>query len=198
MAHLVLNQAELLKVFEPQTILNSIIRHFEVEFERKGEVICRIRLNELNLSEDDELRFQNTPLSEIQRLEVDTENPNHLFGEVLNYWKTHLPSLIQTADRLSESLRFKALDQSALELSQFIDQSHLLVNSLHSMSSLCQNQGIELPTRWQSAELKLWNAFNELLDSFNEKNTGIMADNIEYDLADTLQTWLEVLNEIKL
>ncbi len=196
MSHLSLNQEDLLKVFEPQTELDFIIRHFEAEFEQKGEVICRIRLNDLNLTEDDEMRFRDTPLSKIQSLEVDTENPYQLFKDVLSYWKTHLPSLIKSADRLSQNLRFKSLDQSAYDLSQFIDQSHLLVNSLNSISSLCQHRAITLPERWSPSELKLWMAFNELLDSFNDKNSGVMADTIEYDLADSLQTWLEVLSEM--
>lgn len=196
MGHLSLKQEELLKVFEPQTELDHIIRHYEAEFEQRGEVICRIRLNDLNLSEDDEMRFRDTPLSKIQSLEVDTENPFQLFREVLTYWKAHLPSLINSADRLSQNLRFKSLDKSAYDLSQFIDQSHLLVNSLNSISSLCQHRAITLPELWSPSELKLWMAFNELLDSFNEKNTSVMADTIEYDLADSLQTWLEVLSEM--
>lgn len=196
MSHLSLNQEELLRVFTPQTELDSIIRYYETEFEQRGEVICRIRINDLNLTEDDEQRFRETPLSKIQRLEVDTEDPYQLFKDVLSYWKTHLPSLIITADHLSQNLRFKSLDQSASDLSQFIDQSHLLVNSLNSISSLCQHRDIKLPDQWNPSEKKLWLAFNELLDSFNLKNTSIMADTIEYDLADSLQTWLEVLSEM--
>lgn len=196
MSHLSLKKEELLKVFEPQTELDSIIRHYEAEFEQRGEVICRIRLNELNLTEDDELRFKNTPLSKIDILEVDTEDPYQLFQEVLVYWKTHIPTLIAAADRLSQNLRFKSLDQSALDLAQFIDQSHLLVNSLNSINALAQHRSIALPERWSANELKLWMAFNELLDSFNEKNTSVMADTIEYDLADSLQNWMEVLTEM--
>ena len=112
MSHLSLNQEELLRVFTPQTELDSIIRYYETEFEQRGEVICRIRINDLNLTEDDEQRFRETPLSKIQRLEVDTEDPYQLFKDVLSYWKTHLPSLIITADHLSQNLRFKSLDQS--------------------------------------------------------------------------------------
>jgi hypothetical protein len=196
MGHLILNQEELLKVFEPQTELDFVIRHFESQFEQTGEVICRIRINNLNLSEEDELRFKDTPVSKIETLEVDTENPYQLFREVLNYWKTHLPALIATADRISENLRIRSLDRNAMDLSQFIDQCHLLVNSLNSISSLCQHRDITLPKRWSPSELKLWMAFNALLDSFNEKNTSEMADCIEYDLADSLQTWFEVLNEM--
>lgn len=196
MSHLSLNQEELLRVFAPNTDLDAIIRHYEAEFEQKGEVICRIRLNDLNLSEEDEHRFKDTPLANIHSLEVDTENPYQLFNEVLTYWKTHLPSLITSADRLSQNLRLKSLDQSAFDLSQFIDQSHLLVNSLNSISSLCQHREIQLPEKWNPTELKLWMAFNELLDSFNEKNTNQMADTIEYDLAHSLQIWSDVLAEM--
>lgn len=196
MSHLVLNQDQLLQIFEPQTELDSIIRHYESEFEKKGEVICRIKLNDLHLSEEDEHRFSSTPIAKIQNLEVATENPNQLYQEVLDYWKQHLPTLVQRADALSENLRFKSLDQNAFELSQFIDQCQLLVNSLNSISSLCQHRNIPLPARWTPTELKLWMAFNELLDSFSEKNTNLMADSIEYDLAESLQIWQEILIEL--
>lgn len=196
MSHLRLDQNELLRVFGPDSNLKYIITHYEEEFQKMGEVICRIHVNELHLSEDDEARLQNTPISEIKSLAVVTENPTDLFNDVLKYWKLHIPALITSADHLSQSLRFKSIDQSAVELSKFIDQCHLLVNSLNSISSLCQHRAITLPSQWSSSEFKLWKAFNELLDTFNNKNTTIMADIIEYDLGDSLQTWLEVLTEM--
>lgn len=198
MSHLSLNQGELMQVFDSTTDLNSIIKHYENQFQLKGEVICRIKVNELVLTEDDETRLKNTPLAQINCLEVETENPLQLFKDVLMYWTTHLPNLINASDKLSLSLRFKSLDQSALELSQFIDQCHLLVNSLNSISSLCQHRSLPLPPEWSSTELALWKAFNELLDSFNNKNTRIMADIIEYDLAGSLQNWQEVLTKISI
>jgi len=196
MSHLSLNQHELLQVFGPDSDLKYIINHYEEEFQKKGEVICRIHLNDLNLSEDDESRLKDTPISEIKTLAVDTENPLHLFDDVLKYWTKHLPNLIDSSDKLAQSLRFKSIDQSAVELSKFIDHCHLLVNSLNSINSLCQHRSITLPSRWITSELKLWKAFNELLDNFNNKNTTIMADIIEYDLGDSLQTWFEVLSEM--
>lgn len=198
MSHLSLNQQDLLQIFEPQTELDFIIRHYEIEFEQRGEVICQIRLNNLNLSEEDEQRFRATPLALIHSLEMDTEDPNQLFHDVLTYWRTQLPSLIKSADRLSMSLRFKSIDQNAVELSQFIDQSHLLVNSLNSISSICIHKDIVLPPEWSTCEKNLWKAFNELLDSFNDRDTTTMAEVIEYDLANALQTWLEVLSKINL
>lgn len=196
MSHLSLDQNELLKVFGPDSNLKYIITHYEEEFQKRGEVICRIHVNELHLSEDDETRLQNTPISEIKTLSVDSENPMALFNDVLSYWKLHIPSLIAASDHLSQSLRFKSIDQSAVELSKFIDQCHLLVNSLNSINSLCQHRSLHLPARWSSSEVKLWKAFNELLNTFNNKNTSVMADIIEYDLGDALQTWLEVLSEM--
>ncbi len=198
MSHLNLNQGELLEVFESTTELNRIIQYFEEKFQKMGEVICRISLNDLILSEDDEKRFWSTPLSEIKSLAVDTENPTQLFKDVLQYWLVHLPTLINASDKLSQSLKFKSLDQSAVELSQFIDQCHLLVNSLNSISALCQHRSFMLPADWNSSELKLWKAFNELLEYFNNKNTRTMAEIIEYDLADALQNWYEVLSQIKI
>lgn len=197
MSHLSLDQNDLLNLFGPDCDLNVIIQHYEEEFQKKGEVICRIHLNELNLSEDDEHRLKNTPISEIKKLEVDTENPLQLYNDVLEYWKLHLPQLVETSDKISQSLRFKSIDQSAVELSRFIDQCHLLVNSLNSINSLCQHRSMTLPAHWPQTEKKLWKAFNELLDSFNSKNTSVMADIIEYDLADSLQSWLGVLAEMK-
>jgi len=198
MSQLNLNQNELLEVFDKSTELNYIIKHYEEEFQKLGEVICRISINELPLTEDDEKRFWCTPVSEIKSLKVDTENPIQLFKDVLSYWSTHLPHLINSSDHLAQSIKFKSMDQCAKELSDFIDHCHLLVNSLNSIGSLCQHRSYDLPAQWNSSELKLWKSFNELLDSFNNKNTRLMAEIIEYDLADSLQTWYEVLSQIKI
>lgn len=197
MSHITLNRDDLLKLFTVETALDQIIRYYESQFEQKGEVICRIKLNDLQLSEEDEQKFADMPLSKINSFEVETENPNQLFHDVLNYWKAHLPLLIQSADQLAQNIRFKRIEENALELSQFIDQCHMLVNSLGSIHSLCQHRSIPLSDRWSASELKLWMAFNELLDSFSSKNFSEMADAIEYDLADTFQTWLEILSQME-
>lgn len=196
MGQLSLNQSDLLKIFSVETDLDRIIKHYEVEFEKQGEVICRININNAPLSEEDEQRMSDFPLSKISTFEIETENPNQLFADVVSYWKSHLPVLIETSDSLAQNIRFRGLEKNAATLSQFIDQCHMLVNSLNSIHSLCQHRELPLPERWSPSELKLWMAFNSLLDSFGAKNTNDMADSIEYDLADAFQNWFEIINEL--
>jgi hypothetical protein len=196
MSHLLIEQNELVHQFGAEMELVELINHFEHEFEKKGEVICRVRINDLPLNEAEEKKFGNTPLKYIQTFEVETEDPNQLVMDVLKKWKSDLPSLIASSDNISQKMRFKGLEASYIHFSQFVDACHLLVSSLASIRTLVGEKSLVQIEEWADAERKLWRGFDDLVTAFNTKNENLIADIIEYDLADALQTWLNLLNKI--
>jgi hypothetical protein len=196
MSHLLLQQNELIQKFGTEMELVDLINHFENEFEKKGEVICRVHINDLPLNEEEELRFGNTQIKYIQRFELETEDPNQLIIDVLQKWQTDLPLLITSSDSIAQNIRFEGLEKSYTQFSQFIDTCHLLVSSLASIRSLVSENSPVQISNWTTAEKQLWTCFDDLVSAFNTKNDNLIADIIEYDLANALQTWLNLLKQI--
>jgi hypothetical protein len=196
MSHLLIQQNELVNQFGADMELVALINHFEDEFEKKGEVICRVCINDLPLNEEEEKKFGNTPIKYIQSLEIETEDPNQLVIEVLQKWRSDLPSLIASADSIAQKMRFEGLEKTYSHFSQFIDACHLLVSSLASIRTLIGDKSLVQIDEWSTAEKQLWRCFDDLVSAFNTKNENLIADIIEYDLANALQTWLNLLNKI--
>jgi hypothetical protein len=196
MSHLLIQQNELVHQFGADTELIDLISHFEQEFEKKGEVICKVRVNDLPLNEAEEKKFGSTPIKYIQSFEIETENPGELIYDVLFKWKSELPTLIASADNISQKMRFNGLESSYLHFSQFIDACHFLVSSLASIRTLVGENSLVGVEEWTDAEKLLWRCFDDLMAAFNSKNDTLIADIIEYDLAEALQTWLNLLNKI--
>lgn len=196
MSHLIINQNELISQFGEDAELKELILHFESEYKKIGEVVCKIKVNELPLTEDQELKLASTQVKHIDSFELETENTNLLLIDVLEKWKEEIPQLILSADSTAQKIRFKGIEHAYISFSQFIDACHLLVSSLSSIRTLIENEGTLNLYNWQESEKKLWTIFNDLMEACNSKNNNVIADIIEYDLADTLQRWLDLLSLI--
>jgi hypothetical protein len=94
-------------------------------------------------------------------------------------------------------MRFDGLENSYNQFSHFIDSCHFLVSSLTSIRTLVDENSLIQIDEWASAEKLLWRCFDDLMSAFNSKNDNLIAEIIEYDLAQALQTWLGLLNKIQ-
>jgi hypothetical protein len=197
MSHLLIQQDELVNQFGGDMELTALISHFESEFEKKGEVVCRVRINDLPLNEAEEIKFGTTPLKLIQSFEIETENPNQLLVDVIFRWQHELPNLITLTDQVSDRVRFDGLEKSYLQFSKLIDACHWFVSSLTSIRTLLTEKNMGDLEKWNEAEKKLWRAFDDLMSAFNSKNSNLIADIIEYELATTLHAWLTLFNIIQ-
>lgn len=197
MSHILIQQSELVNQFGGDMELTALISHFENEFEKKGEVVCKVRINELPLNEAEEIKFGSTPLKYIQSFEIETENPNQLLMDVLIRWQQELPTLIKLADHVADRVRFDGLEKTYTQFSRLIDACHLFVSSLTSIRTLLGDKNSITLEQWNEAEKKLWRCFDDLMSAFNSKNDNLIADIIEYEMAATFQTWLSLLNSLQ-
>lgn len=197
MSHLILNQNELLKTFKTSTTLKDIINHFEKKMIDVGEVVCRVSINELSLSSDDEGRFADTSVSEINSLEIESENPKLLLTNVLEDWKKGIPEIIKSVDKTSEKMRFHGFDSAVSSFNSIIDACQFLVESLSYVGIMLKQQGAQPTEKWLLLEKNLNDSFHSLVQACENKNSSLIADILEYDLANSLQNWLEwLMNEM--
>lgn len=192
-----LTKNEIISRFGKETHLEAIIQLLEKDLEKRGEVVCRVSINDMKLSEDDEKKFAFVAASEIQELIIESENPDIIFKQLLEDWTKGIPDMIKLADKLAARLRFDGIEEALFDFTQLIDSCHLLVNSLDSIRGIFESKKRKLPEGWKHLEANLQKAFHSLMDSWQTKNDQDMANIIEFDIADNLQSWVGLLNEFK-
>jgi hypothetical protein len=190
------SKQELAQQFRSDQKLGEIFRILEKQIQNKGEIICRFSVNGIALSEQDEKKFADFEMHEIELLEVDCQSPETLLSEVTENWTQSLPRLIKKSDQLSQTIRFNGIENQMAQFVDIVDSCQFLVESLMSLRSLCQGYEFFKPAEWKRGEEMTARAIAEVLSAFEKKDLVLLADVLEYDLGHCLQNWLETLTEL--
>ena len=175
------------------TNLKDLVKVFEEQFQDQGEVICQFIINGMALQEDDEARLSQTQIEEIQKLEIKSEKPTALLFEVLKNWQSEIPRIIEQVDGLAQTLRLKGPDGHYTAFVDLIDSCQFLIESLVSMDAVI-DIGLFLDRMtWALNEKEMARAMGQALDSFQKKDYAMLGDVLEYDLANSLQSWFDLL-----
>jgi hypothetical protein len=177
--------------------LKSLIRTIETELQSDGFVVCQFVLNGMTLSEEDEKRMETATFSEIKELIIRYQNLDELLDSLLKGWIEEIPKLIAQADELSKDAREQRLDQRLTPLVRFVDSCQFLADSLNSFRTIIQVEIIAEENRWAILEKNFQTAVAELLTAFEQKDYVLVADVLEYDVADALQNWFDLLAQIE-
>jgi hypothetical protein len=197
MNKLSLTRQELQREFLNETTLGAVFSKMERDLALKGEIVCRFLVNGLTLTEDDEKRFSEFQLSEVEFLEVESETPKTLLAEVLNNWVETLPGMIIKSDSLASNIRLKGIENQMRDFVDLVDTCQFLVESLISLRTLCQDIPFVSGAQWKTHEDLTARAIAEALNVFEKKDFVLLADIMEYDLGHCLQSWLDSLTELK-
>lgn len=182
--------------FTGETSLKDLFVSIEEELQNEGFVVCQYVLNGMNLTEDDEQRLGVSKLVEVRELKVKYETPSALFGEILKGWIDEIPGLIKQADELAATARAMELDTKMPRFIRFVENAQLLVESLISVRAVVNLEGFGVLPEWEKVEREFNVAIGEALESFRAKDMNLLADVLEYDTADGLQKWFDLLNRI--
>ncbi len=182
--------------FNGETPLKDLFVSIEEELQTEGFVVCQYVLNGMNLTEDDEQRLGASTLGEIRELKVKYETPSHLFGEILKGWIEEIPGLVKQADELAAAARALELDTKMPRFIRFVENAQLLVESLISVRAVVNLEGFGVLTEWEKVEKEFNVAIGEALESFRSKDMNLLADVLEYDTAEGLQKWFDLLQRI--
>ena len=183
--------------FQGAHSLGDVFRQAEAQIQELGEIVCRFSVNGLSLTEEDETKFSNFMLGEVDLLEIESESPDKLLSEVIENWVTSLPALIKKSDQLSQTLRQEGIENHVGQFVEIVDSCQFLVESLISLRTLCQSYPFVDSGKWKENETLSAKAIQQALVCFETKDFVLLADVLEYDLAHGLQSWLEALSELR-
>lgn len=190
------NIEKILEEFPQVENLGDLFKQIENKLANEGQVVCRFRVNNLTLSEEDESRIALAPLDEVRILEVDSESPIGLLFGLMQNWIDELPVLIQSADQLAKDIRFQGIEGRLKKFIDLVDSCQFLIESLISLESILKKEMVNMD-QWQKNKVMTARAIEDALRAFEKKDFVQLSEVLEYDLGNSLQEWLEEIKRTR-
>lgn len=184
---------ELRDFYKTETHLGRVFRDIEHDLRSMDQVVCQFIVNGLELEESDEGKFSEVSLAEVETLEYLTENKNALVSQVLHAWIAALPELMTKTEKLAQHMREDGPTGFLKAISNLVENCEYLVGSMVSMKSMLGDSIAGFNLTWGKAESLSHSAVHQALVAIEKKDFVQLADILEYDLNQALQTWYESL-----
>lgn len=187
---------QIIDQFPGVTDLSQVFQAFEKKFEQEGQVICQFRINGLQLTEADEIKAKFVSMNEVENVEILVDTPANLLEAVIVNWIDEIPSMIAKTDEVADRFRKEGFQIQYTPFVRIVDSCQFLIDSLLSIQSLKGQSGVVGSAEWRKLEASTVKAIGESLAAFEKKDANWLADVLEYDLANALQNWHELLKKI--
>lgn len=186
--------AELRGFYNDKTALEEVFMDIEVDLAATNQVVCRYIINGLEIAEQDEQRFSEVTLDQVETLEYLTENSRDLTGIVLRGWIEALPELIQKTESLSKRMRTFGLSGLLKPIHDLVQNCEFLIDSVVTLKAMMGDQFLSgTPSDWSATEAASKKTVLEALHALENKDFVLLADVLEYDLSNVLQMWTQHL-----
>ena len=197
MSQLYFEKQDLIGKFGADATLGEVFGQIENELKSSQEVVCQFKVNGLALDEESEKRLAGATLEEVHTLEVLSQQPTAILGDILKSWSEQIPAMIKQNDDLAAEIRFKGVEGQLKNLVGLIDQCQLLVDSIMSIDTVFSDFPIVQSESWRTAQKQMAEGIGEALGAFQKKDYTWLADILEYDMGHSLQSWMELLESLK-
>lgn len=194
------DKTELTKDFPQCQTLQSIITSLEGVFNKKGEVICEIRINGMLIDEDDEKKFGESSTNEIENIEVRTNRPDDLIRNAMTSVLAFIPDLDRASLAAAEKLRSADFAEAQKSFSEVMQGCQWVCDTLLHVRGAASSTGKPLahPERWYEAEKIIGQAIKEVSGAYGNNDLVLVADLLEYEVTGAVAVWKEVIeNEQK-
>jgi hypothetical protein len=192
------NQEELRTKCGEASTLALMTKCLEKEFFDDGAVVCRVFVNGTALSEEDEYRFRDLRINEIQNLDFEIADADILVLDLVENWIRSLPMVVDSCEKVSEQFRLKGVEGSLRLFTDVIDACQYLVDSLGPLQVYLRLRDAEFARRWRAAESSLNKATIEIFSAFERQDYVFLADLLEYDLLSSLQEWESLMKSLRM
>lgn len=174
--------------------LEQVVRGLESTLCRDGEVITRLTVNGLALTEIDEERLAQTPRSEVQDIDVEISNVTDLITETIESSKLFSGSLKDLSLRLADQLRFEETQETHQKMGTLIEGLQSLVTAGTLIDQVLQTGHDKLPG-WEELNQGLALQLRGMEGSYSQRDFVLLADQIEYDLSRILDEYSNTLGK---
>lgn len=186
---------ELSTEFPKAKTLSEVIGELEATFQLKGEVICEIQVNGIAISEEDEVRLGETPVTEIESLIICSSEPARLIDQALASCREFIPHVKQSCIRTSEKLRSTDVAGAQNQFIETMEGCYWLVDTLRHVrgasKSSATSPGLD---QWTAYETKMAAVVRDVVTAYEAKDYVLVADLLEYELSEAVAAWETALS----
>ena len=184
-------KSEISEHFKDCATLKEVITALEVEISALGEVICEIRVNDMQLSEDDELKFADCAKADIETLQIVSNQPGELVYDALNSAVGLMPEIERSAITTAELLRAGETQRAATGFRETVSGCQWLVETLLHVRGASEGVGqpiADLP-KWMASEKMIGRVVDEVSAAHARMDSILVADLLEYEMTAALASW---------
>ncbi|MCF8719771.1 hypothetical protein [Nitrospina gracilis] len=182
-----------------QTRLGDLLEHIQKETLQEDQFLFKIRVNEKSV-EFGSNETKETPLTEVQKLEIETSSMNDMVNEniqnAIGYLERLIPGLEQVGNMFRDGNQQQA-NQLFMDVVDGIDWFSQLVELVVQARQLdvnaVQYNGKTLSDRKQ----QLLTMTQSVLEVHKKQDWIRLADLLEYEFLPYYKDWLEVLPQLK-
>jgi hypothetical protein len=189
MTEVIWNAGELASDFPDLKTLGELIDRASAVARQRGQFVCSIKVNGLNLSEDQEAKFGQTPLAEVNDFSIKIQDLDLLLDESTNQCVTFLNHLIKSLEVASHMFRAEDLAAAHRFYRTCIEGTQLFIEMLTHYKVAAQNSKKVDLGGWSKLELSLQRALMQILEAYRQKNYILVADLLEYELSPVFIQW---------
>jgi hypothetical protein len=162
-------------------------------------VICDVRLNNQELTEEAEIENAHLPVSQIQLLEVTAQTLPELITHSVETHIKFIPRIKAAAIECSEEFRNQNMPLGQASLVDVLESCQWMTEALSLLkNSIKQWDGfMEFGPDWGEKETQYSTVVNELVQAYQSSDVQLLADVLEYELANSLDGWVEVFEKIQ-
>jgi hypothetical protein len=184
---------EIDEMFQKEGTLKGVITAIENDLYQSGRVVCKIIVNGMNLTLDDEIKFEGASRNEIAELEVASQTLTNLIRESRSSLATYFINLKSASLKGAEALRAGVVQDANDIIRAIIDGTSWATDMLNQIRTV--DPGLAgIQKEWIAAEAQFIRVNRELLLAFERSDTVLLADNLEYEWTESLDQWLKVLS----
>jgi hypothetical protein len=181
---------DLNREFPAATNLGELIEVSSKAAREKGQFVCAVNVNGVDLNEEQESQFDKIPMGEIQRFSIKTQSLAILLDESIGQCRVFLGQLMSSLETAAHMFRAEDLNAAHRFYSTCIDGTQLFIEMVTHYKVACQNspEGT-YPPLWSQLEQTLEKSLLQILEAYRQKNYILVADLLEYELSPILGQW---------
>ncbi len=177
--------------------LSDLIRSIEVDVQKLGRVVCKIKVNGLGLSEADENRLAATDIADIAEIEIETEAVGDLVQSSVDTMIRMVECLRDEAVHLAESYRLGSTPDVRTRFMTVVKNTQTLTEGLVVLKPIfADTLGGSTVTEWRANEEHMVATLRELVEAFEGEDWVLLSDVLEYELYNSLDKWRGLLCQL--
>lgn len=187
---------DLIRNFPDSQNLGDVIKAVTNWNRFQGRVVCSITVNGVRLREYEEEKFSKTKLNEIQEVKVESETPQNLLDESLMSCREYIEKTAFAFDRIPELLRQNQISYALHYQEVAMEAFSVFYELITHIRVVYEMRVGTLPKVWEELEEKAPLLLSQVVEAYEKKDYQLAADILEYDVAQTFNTWRDELRRI--